>query len=64
MQSGGGDRLPVMEDAEGPLESPATLESTRQEILDALAECDGHDLPADIRKELSWMKRRAARLGT
>ena len=64
MQSGGGDRLPAVaehavstESTAGAPTPPATqaqLEQLRQTITDAIAELDGHALPADVRKEFSW----------
>jgi len=39
------------------------MEEIKQDILDALADCDGIELPADVRQDLSWMRRRTQRIG-
>jgi len=48
---------------ETPARPQRPIEETMKDILDAISELDGHEIPADVRGDLNWIGRRARRIG-
>jgi len=49
--------------ASAPARPQRPIEETMKDILDAISELDGCELSSDVRGDLSWMARRARRIG-